>query len=259
MMKTVVKICFLFVALIVLSCQRDDSPPKTKIVLVTRVEVDYPGSSLADYSIEIRYHDDQTIRSVTRTLADNSKFQFTCDYENGRLATLTEETPVGSMRTVVFGYTPQGVLARIEEQVEGSTTTYQVNYNANENTYSTINKNWFFDEDNNFEGYYFMSIGIQTFQYNNAKGIDGMDRYIPLLIYETLSGLGFAQDINNLSPRQLTRSSFEELGITTGDIAEYRYENTLDGEGNLAATSVYLNAETRVLFTRTFTYETKFQ
>lgn len=258
-MKTVERICFLFVALAVLSCNRDDSPPKTKIVLLKKVEVDYPGSSLADYSLAITYRDDQTIHTVTRTLANNSQFQFTCDYENGRLAMLTVETPVGSVRTVKFGYTPQGVLASLEEQLDGSTTAYEINYNANENRYSTVNKSWFFDPDNNFEGYYFMSVGVHTFQYTNAKGIGQLDRYIPLLIYETLSGLGFTQDFNNLSPHQLTESSFEELGVVSGEIIEYRYENTLDGEGNLGATQVYVNDQPQVFFTRTYEYEVKFQ
>lgn len=241
------------------SCNNDDDSDKVRINLLKTVEVIYPTSSLSNYTLSITYNDDNNIQTVSRTLADNSVYLFTCDYTTTKkLSTVTIESPTGDLRSVAFQYTPQDILFRIEDTVDGVTTPYDINYNSVENFYSSLNRTWFFDASNNFEGYFFSSEAAHTFEYSNSKGIESLGIYIPMLIYETINGLGFASDLNFLSPNQMTNSIFEELGPGAITI-NYNYTNNINSKGLLSTSTTYINDDSNIFSTKTYTYETIFQ
>ncbi len=250
----------ILVSLFILNaCSNDDDSNKVRISLLKTVEVTYPTSSLSNYMLTVEYNNDNTINTVVKKLADNSTFRFACSYnDTKKLAAVGIESPTGSSRTIEFQYTPQDILFKIEEHIEGSINTNEINYNPVENYYSSLNKTWFFDDANNFEGYFFSGEALYSLEFNNLKGLDNLQTYIPMLIYETLSGLGFAFDFNNLSSYQITNSTFEEL--TPGGITvNYRNEQILNTEGLLGTTTTYVNDETSIFSIKTYTYETKFQ
>ncbi|MEA1787330.1 hypothetical protein U1E44_14605 [Arenibacter sp. GZD96] len=250
----------ILVSLFILNaCSNDDDSNKVRISLLKTVEVTYPASSLSNYTLTVDYNNDNTINTVVKTLADNSTFRFACSYnDTKKLAAVGIESPSGSSRTIEFQYTPQDILFQIEEHIEGSINAFEINYNSLENNYSSLHRTWFFDDANNFEGYFFSSEAVHTFEYNNSKGIENFDIYIPILIYETLNGLGFASDFNFISPNQNTNSAFEEL--TPGGITvNYRNEQILNTQGLLGSTTTYVNDETSIFSIKTYTYETKFQ
>lgn len=241
------------------SCSNDDDSGKVKIHLLKTVEVTYPASSLSNYTLHINYNNDNNIQTVTKTLADHSVYLFTCNYTaTKKLSSVTIETPIGEALTVAFQYTPQDILFQIDYTVGGATTSNEINYNAIENNYSSSNKAWLFDANNNFEGYFFSSEFYHTFEYNNAKGIENLNTYVPMLIYETLYGLGFAIDMNFLSSNQMTQSTFEEL--TDGGVSiNYSYNNDLNTNGLLSTTTTYVNDDVNAFSNKTYTYETLFQ
>jgi hypothetical protein len=258
-MKTKQLLSILLSVFILNSCSNDDDSGKVKVHLLKTVEVMYPASSLSNYTLHINYNNDNNIQTVTKTLADNSVYLFTCDYTaTKKLSSVTIETPIGEALTIAFQYTPQDILFQIDYTDGGTTTSNEINYNAIENNYSSSNKTWLFDANNNFEGYFFSSEFYHTFEYNNAKGIENLNTYVPMLIYETLYGLGFAIDMNFLSSNQMTNSTFEELG-PGGIMLNYSYTNNLNTEGLLGTTITYINEGSNIISSKTYTYETTFQ
>jgi hypothetical protein len=258
-MKNQKIILLLMFSVLIFSCSNDDSA-KVKVHLLKKVDVTYPTSSLSNYSLDIVYNNDNTINTVVKTRANNTTFRFVCSYSNSKKLKAVEiESPTGSTRTIEFQYTPQDILFQIKEHIDSNTNTYEINYDSVENNYSSANKTWLFNNVNNFEGYYFLSEFFHTFSYNNAKGIENLEQYLPLLIYETLKGIVlFATDLNLLSSNQVTSSTFEELspgGITIN----YNYSNVLNADGLLETTTTYVTDDATIVSTKTYTYETKFQ
>lgn len=255
MKKYLFKTALLIVALILLGCNKDDD--KQTIFLPTRVEMIYPTSSASYQTLDIIYNDDFSISRVTRSLSDNSKIIYDCNYNELKLLSNLKITEIASSteKNYQIQYANGYVFKITETNTSGGFSEFNIDYNSVTNTYKyNFPYTWKFNESNDLDYYFFSSIATLQVTYEEGKGFNHFMKPQPVLaILDSYFATNFFQDLYFMSSKPIIKMRFEDL--ISSDIIEYNYTNTFSSNNNLVNCEIRINDEVNPATIKNITYE----